>query len=237
MASRNSTTIPDGNGSPQAAEIAAGVLAAYAAEGLLKEDGNKDTSKVRERILAIVRTHKVITWKDRKANAIKRGDVVRQLFPSTPAPPDGFSETEDPQLAKAVWGQLYKDVWGHLTVGADSALQQLVGATMGNGYALVRASIDSAHPDAVYITDNLLCIERDVLEPEDTAYKRVAERRIALRQMLIMRQPENARRYEKGGNDLLKMLMVTGRDQLAIAVSAATSAATGDDEPGEPGED
>lgn len=236
MAPQNSTTIPDGNGSPQAAEISASALAAYAAEDLLKEDGTKDNAKIRAKLLAIVSQHKVLNWKDRKAHAIKRADVVRQLFPSLPAPPDGFSETEDPQLAKAVWGKVSGDVWLHLTVGPDSALQQLVGATMGNGYMLARTALDSNTPDAVYITDDRLCTVRDVLEPEDVKLTRQAERNIALREMAMHRQPDNARHYEKGGNDVLKMLQVTGRDRLAIAHAAATSAGPASDEPGEPDE-
>lgn len=236
MPRSNSTAIPDTNGSPQAAAVALGVLAAYADEGYLKEDGTGiDTAKVRAKILEVVREHKVLTWKDRATKAIRRGDVVRAVFPSLPAPPDGFSETEDPQLAKAVWGKVYGDMWLHLSVSATSALQQLVGASMGNGYVLVRTSLDSPRPDAVYITDDRTCIDRDLRKPENDAAERKIRSVLATVSMLAMRQPENAKHYAKGGNDFLRHLQVSGRDQIALAVASASG---NGDEPGdEPGGD
>lgn len=233
---RNSTTIPNGNGSPQKAAIDRGALDAYGAEGYLKEDGSGiDTGKVRAKILEVVREHKVLAWKDRGTKAIRRGDVVRAVFPSLPAPPDGFSEAEDPQLAKAVWGRIYSDVWTHLSVRADSALQQLVGATMGNGYVLCRTSLDSPRPDAVYVTDDRVCIDRDLRKPENDLVEGKIDALLATITMLMMRQPDNAKHYAKGGNDLLRHLQISGRDQLAIAMSSASGNGNEPEEPGDEG--
>lgn len=233
MPRTTSTTIPNGNGSPQSAEITSGVLAAYAAEDLLKEDGlTKDNTKVRARLLEIVKQHKVLTRRDLESGSITRGQVVRELFPSLPAPPEGFSDTEDPQLAKAVWGQVYKDVWSHLTVGASGPVQILVGAAMGNGYALCRTKVGPDGTDAICVTDNPVLIDSELLEPETASLTRKIEAMLNLRSMLIMRQPQNARRYAKSGNDVLRHLQVTGKDRLTRAVEAS-SAESADDEPGD----
>lgn len=223
------------NDSPQAAAITRGVLSAYEAEGYVLADGSKDIPRVREHVFEALTPHKVLNWRDRDAKAITRGALVQQVFPSLLGP-DRFSEADDPQLAKAVWDKIYSDLWSQLTPGAGGPVQRLVGLNMGNGYVLCRTQIGIDSTDAVYITDDRQCIERDYLVPDNTGLQRKIEAVTRNREMLIMRQPGNARRYAQGFDARLKALAAGGHDRLALAVEASSvngSDAAETDEAGE----
>lgn len=223
---------PNNNGSPQKVAVDTGVLEAYAADGFLTEDGAKDTAKVRQHVFEVVRTHKVLAWNEREAKAISRGAVVTEVFPNL-AGPDQFSEAEDPQLARAIWLRIYQDLWSHLQPGASGAVQQLVGQAMGNGYVLVRTKTGADGIDAVYVTDNRTCIERDLLAPESASLQRKFDAVIATRGMLIHRQPDNAKRYAARFDHQVKALGAAGHDQLALAVEASVNGDAADEDESE----
>jgi hypothetical protein len=218
------------NGNPQKAAIDQGVREAYEAEGFTTETGARDTVRVREHVFEALRPHKVLKWAERKAKAITRGAVVAQVFPSLPGP-DQFSEAEDPQLAHAIWVKVNSDLWSQLQTGAKGPIQQLVGLSMGNGYVLCRTKIGADGTDAVYVTDDRTCIERDYLMPDNVKLQRQFEAATDNRAMLIARQPENAERYAKGFNSRTKAFGAAAHDKLALAVEASVNGAEPDTEP------
>jgi hypothetical protein len=218
---------------PQKADIDAGVRDAYEAEGYILPDGNKDNTKVRERIVAVLAPHKVLKWADREEKAITRGALVQAVFPSLTGP-EGFGDADDPQLALAIWTAIDGNLWNELRPGAAGPIQKMVGLSMGNGYVLIRCQIGVDRIGAAYITDDLKCIERDLLGPDNTTLARLLDRLVATRSMLILRQPDNAGRYATGLDRQMKALSASSHEQLKLAIEASTSAG-GDDEGGEPG--
>lgn len=226
MTTRTTTQIPD---SPQKAAVQQAVVEAYAAEGYVQDNGTRDTTKVRRRIYEVVKPHKAINKGDRQVKAISRGQVLAQVFPHLLGP-DRFSEGADPQLAQAVWNQLYQDVWSHLQPTASGAVQQLVEGDLGNGYVLLRTKLSPDNTDGVYITDDLKCIEEDLLVPEDESLQRKIRAMVATREMLIARQPGNAKRYAGKFDRQMKAVMFSGHDRLALAIETATSATVTDDD-------
>jgi hypothetical protein len=217
--------------SPQKADIDAGVLDAYAEEGYVLPDGTKDNTKVRERIVDILTPHKVLKWADRDSQAITRGALVQAVFPSLTGPED-FGDADDPQLALAVWTAIDRALWNELRPGAAGPIQKMVGLRMGNGYVLIRCQIGVDRIGAAYITDDLKCIERDLLGPDNTALARLLDRLVGTRTMLILRQPDNAKRYATGLDRQMKALSASSHDQLVLAIEASVSAGEDEDEAG-----
>lgn len=222
------------NGNPQKAAIDQGVREAYAAEGFTTDSGTRDTARVREQLFEALRPHKVLNWRDREGNAITRGAIVAAVFPGLPGP-DAFSGTDDPQLARAIWIKVNSDLWSQLQPGAKGPVQQLVGRTMGNGYVLCRTRIGADDTDAVYITDDRTCIERDYLTPDNARLQKQFEASADNRAMLIARQPANARRYAQGYDSRVKAFGGAAHDQLALAVEASMNGPEPESEP-EPSE-
>lgn len=218
------------NGNPQKVAIDRGVREAYEAEGFVTETGARDTVRVREHLFEALRPHKVLKWAEREAKAITRGAVVAQVFPSLPGP-DQFSEAEDPQLARAIWVKVNSDLWSQLQAGAKGPVQQLVGLSMGNGYVLCRTKIGADGTDAVYVTDDRICIERDYLMPDNVKLQRQFEASADNRAMLIARQPANAKRYAQGYDSRVKALGGAAHDQLALAVEASVNGPEPESEP------
>jgi hypothetical protein len=217
------------NENPVKAAVQQGVLAAYAAEGYLTDDGAKDMPMVRERIFAILAPRKVLAWRERTDKAVTRGAMTAAVFPSL-AGPDRHAEAEDPQLAQAVWTAIDQSVWSELRTSAAGPLQRLVGAEMGNGYMLVRTQLGADRTSAVYITDDRACIERDLLATEYAALQRKFDAHLAIRELLIMRQPQNGPRYAGGFDKQLKALSSAGHDRLSLAIEASSANGAGDDD-------
>lgn len=196
------------------------VHAAFVAAGYVLEDGSRDKTRVREQMFEILRPAKVLTKKEREAKAVTRGAMVEQVFPGLPGPAV-FDDQENPQLAQAVWGEIDKLLWGMAATGATSMLQRLVGVNMGNGYVLCRTQVGTDRTSAVYITDNPECIELDFVVPANQKLDRTVRATVADREMLIYRQPQNARRYERRFSNTMKQLSAAASGQLALAVESA----------------
>lgn len=208
---------------PQKAAVDAAILAAYAAEDCLRPDGLRDMTKIRERILAVVREHKVLSRKERETKAITRGQLVREVFPSLTAP-EQFGEADDPQLALAVWKEISQMVWGEVKPGPTGPIQRLVGVYMGNGYALCRTLVGANRVGAVYVTDDRQCIDEDLFGPENASLLRKIDAALALREMLISRRPQDGRHWATDWDNRMKSLSVTGHDRLKLAIEAASPA-------------
>jgi hypothetical protein len=232
---RISETIPDTLDAVKAVDQ--GVLEAYVAEGFMLPNGRKDNAKIRQHIFEAVRSHKVLTLKERPHQAITRGAVTQEVFPSLTGP-DGFADAQDPQLALAVWTKVSADVWSMLQPNVTSAVQQLVGAVMGNGYFLCRTKIGDDLNDAVYVTDSLPCIVADFLEPQAKAVQRKIDLEVANFTVLMQRHPSDAKALLGKFSKQLTGLKTGGMIQLEQAAEAALASlnggsATEGDEPGD----
>ena len=93
-------------------------------------------------------------------------------------------------------------MWGETKSSADSPVQRLVGVNMGNGYVMCRTKIGKV--DAVYITDNIDCIREDFTRPEADAITRKLKMATKNREMLVLRQPDNAMKYANEYNRALR---------------------------------
>jgi hypothetical protein len=214
---------------PTRDDIDAAVLIAYDAEDYLLPGGNRDMTKVRERIIEILKGHKVLSKPERESKAITRGQLVSDVFPHL----TGRDQLErDDLLGWAVWRVIDSMIWTEVNPRANGAIQRLVGSALGNGYVLCRTAIGVDSVPSVYVTDDRACIEEDLLGPENASLTRKVNTSTALRTMLIMRQPENARRYQSGFNQRMKALSVTAHDELRLAVEAASSSEPADDDNG-----
>lgn len=211
----------EGNGTPERVAVLEGVSAAYEAEGYVLPNGLIDLAKVRERMFDVLAPRKVISKQERGSNAVTRGAMVGQIFPSLPGP-DAFSEAEDPQLAQAIWDKIDTNLWGMATTSAGSALQRLIGINMGNGYVLCRTRITKDQTSAVYITDNSECIELDFIRPDNQALERKLRTVTKNREMLVYRQPHNAKRYGRRFDSVMKSITSAAMTQLAQAIESAT---------------
>ena len=215
------------NGSPSKAAITQGVREAFENENYALPSGQRDMTKMRAHAFEVLRGRKVITWKERVTNAVTRGDLIEQVFPSLPSP-ETFQEQDDPQLAEAVWDEISSILWNETRVSSTSPLQRYVGLSMGNGYVLCRTIVSKNKLDAAYITDDVRCIEADFVGPDNQSLSRTMERVRMNREMLVQRQPQNARRYVKNFGAHTKAIQAANYDQLMLALEAAAPGATRD---------
>ena len=130
------------------------VTKAYEEHEYLLSSGLLDKPKVRERMFDALRGAKVLKLADRAAGAITRGAMTRRLFPDLVGP-EGFADTEDPQLAQDTWDAIDRMIWSEAGTGAGEPLQRMVGYSMGNGYVLCRTRIGDDRTWALYVTDDL----------------------------------------------------------------------------------
>jgi hypothetical protein len=117
-----------------------------------------------------------------------------------------------------VW--LNTKVWGEAKPGADSPLQRLVGVNMGNGYVMCRTKIGDV--DAVYITDDIECVRIDFTRPENAAIDRRLAMATRNREMLVLRQPENAAKYASEYKRTLHGALATASAQMQLAVDSVS---------------
>lgn len=208
-----------------------GVRAAYEAEGYLNPDGSRDLTKVRERVAQILCSEKVLSQGERAVKATTRAAMVEQVFPSLPGP-ESWDDERDPQLAQAVWKKIDSFLWAECSPSAKSAVQRLVGITMGNGYVLCRTQVTKDRVSATYVTDDVACIERDFVRAAAESLETKIKSVLADTEMLILRQPANGRRWSRGFESRMKAQLASARDQLALALTAASEniADEGDEE-------
>lgn len=214
------------NSNPVKEAIDRGVHEAFAAEDYLTEDGAKDMTKVRERMYAVLAPRKVLALGERKDKAVTRGNMVREVFPGL-LPPEQHENAADPQLAAAVWNKIQQAIWGELRPGASGPMQRIVGLNSGNGYILCRYVKGTDKTPAAYITDVFQCIQKDYVDRDNADLLRKIAALRANREMLIMRQPKNARRYASGLDAQLKAISAATHDQLKLAIEASTANGNG----------
>lgn len=224
----------EGNGIPAKAAIDLAVHAILEQQNLIVDE-KIDMSKLRNQLFETIVPAKVLAKKERAEKAVQRPQLIAALFPSLPAP-ERFDEQPDPPLAEKVYAWIDAKVWGETKSSADSALQRLVGVNMGNGYVMCRTKIGRV--DAVYITDNIDCIREDFTRPENDAIDRKLKMATKNREMLVLRQPDNAVKYANEYNRTLRGALDTAKTQMQLAVdSVSGNHAEADDDENESGGD
>ena len=208
----------EGNGIPSKAAIDLAVHEIAAKDGFIVDE-KLDSAILRNRLFEVVRSAKVLAKKDRAEKAARRPQVIAALFPSLPGP-DLFDHQADPPLAEKVYTWLNQKAWGETKPGADSPLQRLVGVNMGNGYVMCRTKIGEV--DAVYITDDIDCVRADFTRPENDAIDRRLAMATRNREMLVLRQPDNATKYANEYNRTLRGALTTASTQMQLAVDSVT---------------
>jgi hypothetical protein len=209
------------------AKVDQGVIAAFVAEGYVKEDGSIDMAKAREAMYELLRPAKVLGLKERGDKAVTRGALVEGTFPNLPSPDSVPPEEADAYLAEAVRSDLDRRLWAETKPDARGRLQQLVGLNMGNGYVLCRTQVGKDRVGAAYITDNIACIERDFVTPDNLALRRKAEAVAANRLMLILRQPANGNRWRATFDRQMKAVAAAGHEQLTLAIESVSTNGSG----------
>lgn len=212
------------------------VYDAYADATYVKGDSSRDITKMCARMFEVVAPNKVLGKREREEKATRRGDLVSAVFPDLPGPEqfDDLPEDDRP-LAEAVYKRIAADVWGETRPAADGRLQRMVGTNMGNGYVLCRTKVGKDRVDAVYITDVKECIQLDFTRPDNSSLDRRVRSSTRNREMLILRQPHNAKAYASEYDKTLRNALTEAHNQLALTVESV-SAPVHDDEDEEAGE-
>lgn len=198
---------------------------AFAREGYVDESGARDMIRVRERIFEAVRNAKVLGKREREEKAITRPDLVEAVFPTLPGPDawDELTDETDRALAEAVYKKINADIWAETRPAADARVQRLVGVNMGNGYVLCRTKVGKGRIDAAYITDVKECIQLDFTRPDNQALDRRIAASTRNREMLLLRQPHNAKAYASEYDKTLKNALSTAHNTLQLTMESLTA--------------
>lgn len=219
-------TSMNGYGGPSPAAIDQGVHEAYEAAGYVQPDGSVDLPKLRQTILDIVREAKVLNKKERGEKAITRGTLMARLFPTVPGPEDWDGDL----LQQRIYAELNKRVWGQVTPNANGPVQRLVGIEFGNGYVLCQTKIGKDQAPAVYVSDDFSCIDQDYVSPDNAKVERALRNATINREMLVLRQPQHAKKYVDGYRRTFQAVMENGNSQMVLALEAATATLHEDEE-------
>lgn len=210
---------------PDDAAVTAAIKDALKLEGFLLpvEDGSPDNAKLRQHIVNLLAKRKVLHWRERGEKAISHGALVGLMFPHLPGP--NFEDEPDPEFSQEVWDWLAKHLWSFTSPHSKGALQVLVGSTLGNGYVLIRVKIainGSPDPtDTIYVTDDLRCILQDYIATDNDSLRRTVERLTANREMLLGRQPGNAKMFADDMNARMEHQTEIVRKRLELATDTA----------------
>lgn len=198
--------------------------AAYEQAGFKAPDGATDNTKLREAIFAVLKPAKALNKKERAEKAITRGSLMAQVFPEVVGPEHWGSALE-----QEVYTRLDRRVWMETQPNANRVLQRMVGVSFGNGYVLCRTRIGQDRVEAAYITDDYTLIEQDFVKVDNERVERALKQAVTNREMLVMRQPHNAKKYVTRYKQFVQGQLSANQNQLQLALAAST--ATEDEEP------
>jgi hypothetical protein len=225
--------MPGSNGSePTPAAIDREVHKAFADQGYVQADGSRSMAKFRVALCEQARTAKANNRRERGAKAIQRGELVHRTFPDYPVPDDHASQP-NPELARAAWKQLWSLVWTECGTGANGTIQRMIGQHEGNGWVLCRCKVGPDRIDAIYITTSRDLIRDDITRPANSSAEKKALRDARNREMLMLRQPENAEAYMREYVQAMEVALEAGKAMLELTMGTINVA---DDEKGEDGE-
>jgi hypothetical protein len=213
--------------------IETAVILAHAREGYVKPDGSVDNLARIKAVFPIVNAAVVEELKERTAKAVKRSDLVSQVFPNLPGP-DEWGETDNPLLAEAVYGKIDSKVWNDVKIDTSGKVQQMVGVQNGTpAMVLCQTKITKDQLDAVYVTRNLKCILADNSARMKKAEKRKADQHAVNVGMWMERIPDDAERLDRDYKAGMKAAMASGQAIVteALETAVALREINGGDEP------
>jgi hypothetical protein len=207
--------------------VAIAVTAAYATDGYLTPDGERDNKAVAEAIFTHVTSAVVQNLGERASKAITRGALVRATFPSLP-PQSDWAASGDPELAEAVWEAIQLKVWSLAAPDTHGAVQKLIGVRLEH-HLLTRYLLGDDRTPAVYVTADLKCLTEDFAAPLGAALSRVARKMATNLAMATHRQPENAKAFER----ILKKAGDTAALDARVQLQLGTAGITADGDNGD----
>lgn len=216
------------------AALKAGVTEAYAREGYVDDEGERDNDALAEAAFAAVEGAVAGGLSQRETTASSRGTVVAKLFPSLPKTAEEWNAQTDPALAVKVYSEIWKTVWDLLKMDKSGKVQQLVGLRHP-GFVLCRTKIGADQNDAVYISEDQGCITADFVTPLNASIVRANKTMGRNMAMVVARRPELADKWERLYKNASKKGLESGMEQLGLALEAARSNGNvgGDDDPAE----
>jgi hypothetical protein len=209
------------------AQLEEAIDAAYEAANLV-DDGEPSAQELAKAISTEVLQHKVEKLTQRIARALHRDNLIATVFPELVGPRD-YKRAPNPDLAKAVYEAIIRDVNGVTSPNAESLVQQLVAA---EGYVLCRIPLSGGRAnDGFYVTQNWKCIAEDF----NPAFRRKAqlatERYGKQMDLLIKTVPALAQRAAREYESGMKVALDAGANIFAPALAAATNGSDNGNEP------
>lgn len=202
------------------AQLAVGVTAAYAQEGYVDSEGERDLGLAAEAAFTVVTKTPVPSYGARETDAPTRGAIVAEVFPSLAKTPDEWNASSDPALAVKIYGEIKKQVWDLLKPDKTGKVQQLVGLRMP-GFVLCRTKIGVDHIDAAYVTEDAGCITKDFVTPLNASVVRSHKAMGRNMAMVVQRKPDAAAKWERLYKDAAKSGLTAGHDPIKLAIEAA----------------
>jgi hypothetical protein len=173
------------------AEIQSRIDRAWAAEGYVTADGERDPKAMQEAAYAGVRKRVATSKEDKADKAITKGELYAAVFPTGPGA-DGKGDQLD-EFDRIVFQRLERDVWSLMQPKHGGAIQKRLGeegSSLVLCQATIRRKLDKAQ--AVYLTEDPTLIMEDSVDKEIKALERKAENLRKQLDMLMQRQPQLA---------------------------------------------
>lgn len=197
-----------------------GIADGYNGGGLVDEDGDPSASKLAKAIADEVLKHQVNKKADRIGGALHRDNLIQTLFPTLIQPRD-YKRQTNPDLAKAIYEAILRDVNSVTSPNAEGSVQREVNK---KGWVLCRIALSGGRTqDGYYVTQDWQCIAEDF----SPAYRRKAllatERYGTQMNLLMTTVPALAKKAQREYESGMKTALEAGAIIFAPALAAATS--------------
>lgn len=204
-------------------EINEGVFDAFADREFTKPGDHGDVidlGKMAKAILPSIVDAVVNEKAERKAKAVRRGQLLRVAFPDTPGP--GSPEYEASELTRKVWKRLDQAVWNEAKPDHSSRIQKWVGAST-RGLVMCRTVIedDGASHDAVYVTTNFDLLKVDFGGPLKDKVRNATAKLAENYGMVSKRQPKNRKLVEREVDQGMKAASGLAKNTLALSAGSS----------------
>ena len=196
--------------------VAAGVLAAYEAEGYVKTvDGEpvKNNLALSEAVYDVVSQAKASTKAERLTVPVTRGTLAGKVFPNLAGP--GSEAYDKDELVRTVHTAVEQACWQEASTGHSKRVQRFVGERMP-GYVLLRTKVGVDHIWAAYVSDSAELILLDLSGPLKDKIRRAAEDLAKNLGMVVNRKPEMRSAIAKEVEQGTKAAAFAAKSVLAI---------------------
>src|SRR5262245_6465528 len=137
------------------------------------EDGVVDVELIVDALFPTVSKAVAAKTIDRPRVCVHRRALVECAFPGLIGP-EGWSETDDPDLSEAVYKKCDSAVWRLTSIAPHGKLQQRLNSDAG--LVLCRTKVNPHATPAVYVTADRKCILEDIIKPTQKREKALAAR-------------------------------------------------------------